>query len=133
MRRADGRAPRPRTTRPEAVGLGLLAAGLLALVLAFPLESLPLLTAAAVLAGLGHGYAFLGAQAELNAIAPEERRGEITATFATCVYLGVALPVIGVGLLALIISLFVAVAIYAAVVAGIALVAAGWHLAPIVR
>jgi hypothetical protein len=41
--------------------------------------------------------------------------------------------VIGVGLLALIISLFVAVAIYAAVVAGIALVAAGWHLAPIVR
>ena len=47
----------------------LLAAGLVALVVAFPPHSLVLL-AAALLTGAGHGIAFLGAQAQLNAAAP---------------------------------------------------------------
>jgi hypothetical protein len=79
------------------------------------------------------GQAPAHAQAELDAIAPEDRRGEVTAAFATCIYLGVALPVIGVGLLGLSLSLFAAVAIDAVVVGAVALAAAAWHLTAIVR
>src|SRR5205823_1024726 len=49
----------------QAVGLTLLAAGLIALVLAAPLHAGVLLLAGAVLAGGGHGIAFLAAQDDL--------------------------------------------------------------------
>jgi len=50
-------------------------------------------------AGAGHGLAFLNAQEELNHIAPQERRGEVTAVFIACIYFLVASAVIGTGLL----------------------------------
>ena len=120
--RIDSRA------RAQATGLALLAAGLAALVAAFPLHSLPVLLAAAVLAGAGHGVAFLGAQAQLNASAPPDRRGEVNAAFYTCIYLGVACSVIGAGLLTLRTSLSTAVTVFAAVIGTIALATAAWHL-----
>jgi len=40
----------------------------------------------ALLAGVGHGLAFLNAQDELNAIAPAERRGEVTAALMLCMH-----------------------------------------------
>jgi MFS family permease len=121
-------ALRRRVRNGQPIGLGLLAAGLLLLVLAFPLGSLPALLAAGVLAGAGHGLAFLGAQADLNRIAPDDRRGEVSAAFAVFIYLGVATAVIGVGLLALVVSLFAAVGVFAAVVGTVALACATWHL-----
>ena len=65
----------------QPLGLALVGAGLAALVLAFPLHSLVALFASALLGGAGHGLAFLGAQAEINELAPVERRGEVTAAF----------------------------------------------------
>ena len=64
--------------RMQAVGLVLLAVGLLALVLAFPARSLALLLVAGLLTGAGHGIAFLGAQAQLNLgrAAGPPRRGQ---------------------------------------------------------
>jgi MFS family permease len=121
-------ALRRRLRHGQPVGLSLLAVGLVMLVAAFPLGSLAVLLAAAVLAGAGHGVAFLGAQADLNRIAPDERRGEVSAAFAVFIYLGVATAVIGVGLLALLISLFAAVGVFAAVIGGTAVAAAAWHL-----
>ena len=118
-----------RIRHRQPVGLGLLAVGLVMLVVAFPLGSLEALLAAGVLAGSGHGIAFLGAQADLNRIAPDARRGEVSAAFAVFIYLGVATAVIGVGLLALVVSLFAAVGVFAAVIGGTALAAAAWHLA----
>jgi MFS family permease len=106
----------------------LLAAALGALVLAFPLHSLALVLAGALLAGIGHGLGFLGAQADINRIAPPEARGEVTAAFYACTYLGVAVPVIGVGLLALPLSLFAAVTVFGVVIGGTALATAVWHL-----
>jgi len=113
--------------RAQATGLVLLAAGLAALVAAFPLHSLPVLLAAAVLAGAGHGIAFLGAQSQLNAAAPPDRRGEVNAAFYTCIYLGVAVSVIGTGLLTLRTSLSTAVTAFAAAIGAIALTTAAWH------
>jgi hypothetical protein len=67
-------------TLAQAGGLILLAAGLLALVLAAPVGSWVLLAAGAVLAGAGHGIAYLAAQDELNRIAPAGQRGMAPAT-----------------------------------------------------
>ena len=102
-----------RHARMQAVGLLLLAAGLLALVLAFPTRSLLVLLAAGLLAGTGHGIAFLGAQAQLNLAAPPDRRGEVNAAFYTLIYLGVATAVISTGLLTLDFSLSTAVTAFA--------------------
>jgi len=84
----------------QAAGLTLLALGLLGLVLAAPLASLALLVAGSVVAGAGHGIAFLNAQEELNDAAPAQRRGEVTSAFIGCIYALVAGAVLGTGLLA---------------------------------
>lgn len=112
----------------QAAGLVLLAAGLLALVLAAPTHSAALLITGAILAGAGHGVAFLAAQDELTRIAPDRQRAEVSAAFYVCIYLGVSVPVIGIGLLAVSTTLFTAVTIFAAVTGGGALVLAAWHL-----
>jgi len=112
----------------EAVGLTLLAAGLLGLVLAAPSHSLAVLVAAAVAAGAGHGIGFVSAQEELNEIAPPERRGEVTAAFIACIYFLVATGVISVGLLDLRFSLAVSVGAVALLLAAGALATAAWQL-----
>jgi predicted MFS family arabinose efflux permease len=111
----------------QAVGLLVLAGGLGALVAAAPTHSLLLLVAGAVAAGAGHGFGFLNAQDELNAIAPSERRGEVTAAFICCIYLVVAAAVIASGLLDLRLSLSVAVGAVALVVAATAAATAAWQ------
>jgi MFS family permease len=112
----------------QGAGLLVLAAGLAALVVAAPLKSLALLLVGAVAAGAGHGAGILNAQDELNSIVPEERRGEVTAAFISCIYLVVACSVIGSGLLDEWFSLAVSVAAVAVVLAGIAVTTALWQL-----
>jgi len=111
----------------QAAGLVLLAAGLLALVLAAPEQSAALLVIGAILAGCGHGVAVLAAQDDLTRIAPGGQRAEVSAAFYVCVYLGVAIPVIGIGVLAVVTTLFIAVATFAAVTGSCALAVAAWH------
>jgi hypothetical protein len=116
----------PRRAQP--IGLGLLVAGIAALVMAFPLHTLALVLGAAVLAGLGLGFAYFGSQAEINDLAPAERRGEVTAAFITCVYSAVTVSSISTGLLADAISLSAAVAIVGGAVAAVAAAMTAWHL-----
>jgi MFS family permease len=115
--------------RAQVGGLGLLIVGIAALVLAFPLNSLPFVLAAAVLAGTGLGFAYFGAQTEINRLAPGERRGEVTAAFISCIYLGVSVTAIGTGLLSDATSLFTAVATAGTAIAIVAAVTIAWHLA----
>ena len=96
--------------RDQAAGLLVLAAGMLGLVLASPLHSLALLVAGAIAAGAGHGLCYLDAQQELNDLAPEVRRGEVTSAFISVIYFLVASAVIATGLLDLQFSLAVSVA-----------------------
>jgi MFS family permease len=111
----------------QAAGLSLLVVGLAALALASPLHSLAVLVLGALLAGAGHGIGFLSAQDELNAIAPDKRRGEVTAAFISSIYLAVASAVIASGLLDLAVSLSVAVGAVALALALAAFVTAGWQ------
>lgn len=110
----------------QSVGLGLLTVGLVALVVAFPTGSALWLGVSAVLDGIGLGLAFLGAQAELNRIAPPRHRAELAAAFNVCLYCSVAFPVVGVGLLADGTSLFAAVTAFAAVIGALATLTAVW-------
>jgi MFS family permease len=112
----------------QAVGLILLAIGLGALILAFPTRSLLVLLAAGLFAGVGHGVAFLGSQAQLNLAAPPDRRGAVNAAFYTLIYLGVATAVISTGLLTLHYALSTAVTAFGITVAAISLATAAWHL-----
>jgi MFS family permease len=114
--------------RAQPLGLVVVMAGLVLLVLAFPAASLALILGSALLTGAGHGFTFLGAQADINDLAPPERRGEVTAAFATAVYLCVALPVVGLGVLTQTYSLQTSIALFSLVVGATCLVAAVWHL-----
>jgi MFS family permease len=120
---------RPSRRLSQAVGLAILAAGLVALVLASPVHTLALVVAGSLLAGAGHGLAFLNAQEELNEIAPEERRGEVTAAFIACIYFLVASAVIATGLLDLRVSLSFSVGAVALVLVAAALAGAVWQAA----
>jgi predicted MFS family arabinose efflux permease len=115
-----GYGKRARTL--ELLGLPLLAAGLVLLAVAGGLSSSALLLAATVIAGTGHGLAFLGGLTTINKSAPAGRHAEALATFYVIVYLGVGLPTVGVGFLATAAGLLAAVQSFAVVVAMLCLV-----------
>ena len=102
-------------------GLPLLAAGLALLAATRAVSSLPLLLAAAAVAGAGQGLVFLGGLTAVNQHAPAERHADVLSSFYVVIYLGVGLPVIGVGFLATVIGLLPAVQWFAAVAALISL------------
>lgn len=77
---------------------GALLAGILMLAGAIWLRSMPVLFAAAVVAGFGQGLGIGFGLAEINEEV-QERRGEVSSTYFVVLYAGLALPVMGVGLL----------------------------------
>jgi len=119
--------------RDQAIGCFLLALGLAGVVAAAPSRSLALLVAGALVAGVGHGIAFLTAQHELNELAPEERRGDVTAAFSACIYLLVATFVVGSGLLGSVFSLDVSVEAVGSALVATSLGAAAWQAAGATR
>lgn len=105
------------TLTAQTTGLALLVVGLGGIIAAAQTGSLALVLTATVLAGLGQGLAFGGSLAEITAVAPADRRGDIVSSYYVIVYVGVALPVIGVGFIALATGLLPAIQIFAAAVA----------------
>lgn len=101
----------------ELVGLPLLATGLVLLAVAGGHSSLILLLVATVIAGTGQGLAFLGGLTAVNQAAPADRHADVLSSFYMMIYLGVGLPVIGVGFLATVAGLLAAVQYFACVVA----------------
>ena len=115
--------------RDQALGCVLLALGLGGLVAAAPTGSIALLAAGGIVAGVGHGTAFLTAQQELNELAPDERRGEVTAAFIACIYFLVASFVIASGVLGSLFSLDASAEAVGSVLIAVALGAAAWQAA----
>jgi predicted MFS family arabinose efflux permease len=118
-----------RRARWQALGLGLLAAGLLLLVVSSVTESLVTVLLGAVVTGIGHGLGFLHAQDELNALAPPERRAEVSAAFVCCIYVLVGGSVIGVGLLEELGSLTTGVGVVGGALTVAAVLVAAWQYA----
>lgn len=104
-------------------GLALLLPSLAILVAAELARSMPLLVAAAALTGVAAALGYRGSLAVVNAIAPDDRRGEVVSSYLIAVYAGNALPVIGVGVLSGPAGAFAAHAIFAGIVAALAVLA----------
>jgi predicted MFS family arabinose efflux permease len=102
--------------RAVVVGPVLLAAGLALIVTALFLESVLLFVTGTLVSGLGHGLAFLDSQQLVDWVAPESSRGAIFSAFYVFIYLGAALPALGVGFGADVVGFLAAVVTFAIVV-----------------
>jgi MFS family permease len=81
-------------------GCALLVGGAGLLALALGTESLAALIASASVAGLGQGLVVGAALAAINQRAPVEHRAETASSFFVVMYVGLSVPVIGVGVAA---------------------------------
>jgi len=110
-----------RTALP--LGCAALVAGMGVLVVALELASLPLFLVATVVLGAGHGTSFRAGIASVARAAPAPRRGEVTSTLFVVLYVGISLPVVGVGALSQAAGLLTAGVVFAGCVALLALTA----------
>lgn len=108
----------------QLVGLGVLVLGLAVLAWTSLASSLVLLLVSAVVIGLGQGMAFRGSLAIVNKVSPDEDRANVTSLYYVIVYIGVAFPVIGVGLLSRATGLVPAVLVFAIAIAVLAVLGA---------
>jgi MFS family permease len=92
-----GRLPLSRDGQAR-LGLGLLAAGVAAVTAAVWLPSLPLFLAGGVIAGAGAGATFKTSITTVLSIAPAGARGETLAGLFVAAYLGLTVPVVGLGI-----------------------------------
>ncbi len=74
-----------------------------------------------MIAGAGQGLVFLGGLTAVNQAAPADRRADVLSSFYVIIYLGVGVPVIGVGFLATVAGLLAAVQCFAGAVAALCL------------
>jgi MFS family permease len=102
-------------------GCALLVGGVSLLALALWLESLAALIASASVVGFGQGLVIGAGLAAINQRAPVERRGETASSFFVVMYVGLSLPVIGVGLASQAFSLRTAGIAFSAAVAALVL------------
>ena len=86
--------------RALSSGCVLMAGGTGLVALALGIESLALLIAGATVVGLGQGFVIGAGLAAINQRAPVERRSETASSFFVVMYVGLSLPVIGVGVAA---------------------------------
>jgi MFS family permease len=87
------------------VGCLVLVVGLLLVAASLAAELLPLLVAGAVCSGLGQGLSFRAAMAAVSGAAPPEHRGGTISALFIVGYIGISLPVVGVGALTLAVGL----------------------------
>jgi len=115
-------AQRIAPDRAALLGVALLPVGAVLLVRSLAAGSLALFIAAAVVGGTGVGFAFQSAVARVGALAEPAERAAVTSTFFVVAYLGITVPVVGVGELATVTSLTdaaLALAVLVTVLAGV--------------
>jgi MFS family permease len=112
------------SVRVQLRGVVLMLGGLVVLAGAAAGRSTALLVAAALLAGPGQGLTFAGSLGDVTEAAPEDRRGEVVASYYVAVYLGTSLPVIALGAAANAVGLVHAIEAFAACAAVLCALAA---------
>jgi MFS family permease len=109
------------------VALALIVAGLSA-------ASLALFVVGTVIAGVGAGSVFLGSLSTANRLAPPEERGRVISAYFVFCYVGLTIPVIGVGVASVHVGDFRAVLVCAIVLAVLSVVSiAGIRRAALTR
>ncbi|GAA2096529.1 MFS transporter [Kitasatospora saccharophila] len=91
----------PKLGARRAIPLGclVLIGGLGLLALSLATHALAPLVLAALVGGAGQGMTLRGAVGEVAAVAPDAHRGGVLSALFVVAYLGISIPVIGVGLL----------------------------------
>ena len=110
-------APRLAPLTAQVTGLSVLAAGLVLLLAAAITHSVVLAVLAMVGSGIGHGLVFAGNLAEITVATPAAERGGVLGAVYFVNYVGLGVPVIGVGILSLWTGLQAATAVAATVIA----------------
>ena len=82
-----------------ATGMAALSAGIALVVVATWLPNLTLFLAGGVIAGAGAGLLFKGGIVTASGLALPERRAEVLAGFFLAGYIGISVPVLGLGIL----------------------------------
>jgi MFS family permease len=103
--------------RAMRIGCAGLVLGLALIFAALALESLPLLIAGGIAAGLGQGAGFRSGLFTVNSAAPADQRAEVASSFFVVAFVGLSIPVVGIGVLADITNLRTAGLVFAALVA----------------
>jgi predicted MFS family arabinose efflux permease len=119
--------------RAMVVGPVLLAVGLGLIVIALFQRSILLFVMGTLISGLGHGLAFLGSQQLVDWVAPESGRGAVFSAFYVVIYLGGALPALGVGFGADVVGFLAAVVAFAVAIGALDLgvgIAGEWARLP---
>jgi MFS family permease len=104
-------------------GLAAMVGGLAALAFAALIASTPLFLLGTVLDGAGQGLALMGVLAAINLASPPVRRNEIISSLYIFNYLGLALPVLGMGIATHFVGLIAATLGFAGIIGTIALFA----------
>jgi MFS family permease len=112
-------------SRGLAAGCGGLVVGMAVLALGLALNSLALLVLGGVVAGFGQGLSFRAGLAAVTGASPAEHRGSVASTFFVVAYVAISLPVVGVGVLARVISLKSTGLIFAGIVMVLSAIALG--------
>jgi MFS family permease len=118
--------PRARSSLLEA---GLVA-GLALLLIAMAIPSFVWFLIGTVFCGVGVGLSFMGSLALLNGLAPPDRRGEVLSSYFAVAYVGLTVPVIGLGVTSDYVGAFVATLAFAVVVGVLALIVAALNARP---
>jgi MFS family permease len=80
------------------LGAAVLCVGALGIALALWQRSLALLVIGGIVAGLGQGLGFRAGIGAVTAAAPAEQRGAVTSVLFLVLYIGISVPVVGIGL-----------------------------------
>jgi MFS family permease len=95
--------------RVVLAGLALFLAALGLIVAALASSGMPLFLTGTVAGGVACGAIFLGSLATANRLAPADRRGQVVSAFFVAAYVGLIIPVVGVGILSVFTGTFTAV------------------------
>ncbi|AVZ76932.1 hypothetical protein SLUN_36865 [Streptomyces lunaelactis] len=113
------------STRTHLIaGLGFLAVGMAVLTTAVWTADLPLFLVGGVVSGAAAGTAFKGSVSTVLSLAVPERRGETLTGLFLAAYLGLSVPVLGLGLAAQTVPVRDAVLVFAGLVAVLAVLLA---------
>jgi MFS family permease len=102
------------------VGARIMVVGLLLLALGIADVSAVLFVVAGLVTGFGQGVAYRGGLAAINETAPPSHRAGLASSFFFCVYVGISIPLVGLGLLSQVAGLRIAGVAFALLMATLA-------------
>jgi MFS family permease len=79
-------------------GAAVLTVGAVLIAIALSGELLALLVVGGVVAGIGQGLGFRAGMAAVNSVTPADQRAAVTSTFFVVLYVGISVPIVGIGI-----------------------------------